>query len=345
VRDTLPAHVGDVQKAVDAAQVHERAVVGDVLDDAVADFAFLQLADQFGALFGAGLFQDGATRDDDVAARAVHFQDGEGLFLAHQRADVADRTDVHLRARQEGRGAAQVDGEAALHAADDHAVDRHAFGEHDFQTGPGFLAAGLVAADDRFAQRVLDALQIDLDVIADLGDHRAFADAELAGRDTTFGLQTDVDDYDVLLDADHAAVDDLAFAEIAAAEALVEKRGEIVARGGKGSGHETLGLEERLKAHDREGPARGGWSLEGSSDRGEATAVPARPRLTRVARWICPNGSALPRRYGGPHRRRPLYPSRWYRARPRRGPGPWGRPRARRRVRRAAGCRPAWPHR
>jgi hypothetical protein len=116
MRDALPRHVGDVQQAVDAAQVNERTVVGDVLDDAVADFTLLQLADQLGALFGAGFFQDGATRDDDVAARAVHLEDLEGLFLAHQRADVADRTDVDLRTRQEGRGAAQVDGEAALDA-------------------------------------------------------------------------------------------------------------------------------------------------------------------------------------------------------------------------------------
>ena len=42
--DALPAHVGDVQQAVDAAEVDERAVVGDVLDHAFEDLAFLQLA-------------------------------------------------------------------------------------------------------------------------------------------------------------------------------------------------------------------------------------------------------------------------------------------------------------
>ncbi len=71
--------VGDVQQAVDAAEVHERTVVGDVLDHAFADFAFLQLLDELGALFGAGFFQDGATRDDDVAAGLVHLQDRERL--------------------------------------------------------------------------------------------------------------------------------------------------------------------------------------------------------------------------------------------------------------------------
>ena len=38
--DAAPGEVGDVQQAVDAAQVDERAVIGDVLDDALDDRAF-----------------------------------------------------------------------------------------------------------------------------------------------------------------------------------------------------------------------------------------------------------------------------------------------------------------
>ena len=44
VGDAAPAHVGDVQQAVDAAEVDERAELGDVLDDALADLAGLELA-------------------------------------------------------------------------------------------------------------------------------------------------------------------------------------------------------------------------------------------------------------------------------------------------------------
>ena len=39
VREAAPRHVGDVQEAVDAAEVDERAVVGEVLDDALQDAA------------------------------------------------------------------------------------------------------------------------------------------------------------------------------------------------------------------------------------------------------------------------------------------------------------------
>ncbi len=47
VLDALPRHVGDVQQAIDAAEVDERAVIGEVLDHALDDRAFLQLVEQF----------------------------------------------------------------------------------------------------------------------------------------------------------------------------------------------------------------------------------------------------------------------------------------------------------
>jgi cyclophilin family peptidyl-prolyl cis-trans isomerase len=105
VVDALVAHVGDVEQAVDAAQIHEGTVIGDVLDDAVDHLAFGQVIDQFAALLGTGLFEHRATRDDDVAATTVHLQDLERLRHVHQRGDVADRADIDLRAGQEGHGA------------------------------------------------------------------------------------------------------------------------------------------------------------------------------------------------------------------------------------------------
>ena len=123
VVDAPPRDVGDVQQAIDAAEIDEGAVVGDVLHHAVEDLAFLQALDQLGALLGAGLFQHGAAGDDDVAAGAVHLEDLERLRRAHQRADVAHRADIDLAAGQERHGAAEIDGEAALDPAVDRAVD------------------------------------------------------------------------------------------------------------------------------------------------------------------------------------------------------------------------------
>ena len=121
------------------------------------------------ALLGAGLFEDGAARDDDIAAAAVHLEDLERLRHVHQRADVADRADVDLAAGQEGDGAAEVDGEAALDPAEDHAFDAVAGGEFASRACPrrlrGGRGRGLSIASP---WRVLDAVDIDFDLVADL---------------------------------------------------------------------------------------------------------------------------------------------------------------------------------
>src|SRR6185437_15126350 len=66
--DPPPGQVGDVQQPVDAAQVHERAVIGDVLDDALDDRAFLQRLQKLLALRAEACLEDGTARDDDVVA-------------------------------------------------------------------------------------------------------------------------------------------------------------------------------------------------------------------------------------------------------------------------------------
>ena len=75
--DAAPCEVGDVQQAVDAAQVDERAVVGDVLDDALDDRAFGQRRQQLFALLAQALLEHGAARYDDVVALAVELDDLE----------------------------------------------------------------------------------------------------------------------------------------------------------------------------------------------------------------------------------------------------------------------------
>ena len=105
------------------------------------------------------------------------------------------------------------------------------------ELAPAFLAARLVAREHRLAERVLDALEIDLDLVADLDLAAAAGAGELADRDAAFGLGADVDDGHVLLDRDDRALDDGAFLQIALAERLIEHCGKIFARGrGSGSG-------------------------------------------------------------------------------------------------------------
>ncbi len=231
VVDAPPRHVGDVKQAVDAAEIDEGAVFGDVLDDAVDHLAFVQALHQLGALLRERVLKHRAARDDDVAAPLVHLQDTERLRRIHQRADVAHRAHVHLAPRQEGHGAVEIDGEAALHLVEYLAGDGLVLLEALFEPDPALLAARLLAAEHRFAERVLDALKVDFDLVAGLQLAVASANAEFLERYPSFDFQTDVDDGDVLLDCDDRAFDDGSLGEVALGEGLFQKSGKILPGG------------------------------------------------------------------------------------------------------------------
>jgi len=84
VRDATPAHVGDVEEAVHAVEVDERAEIGDVLDHALADLAGLDGVEQVAAL-GRALFLDElAAGEHDVLPEEVDLEDLEVVGLAHR---------------------------------------------------------------------------------------------------------------------------------------------------------------------------------------------------------------------------------------------------------------------
>ena len=165
--DALPRHVGDVQQAVDAAQVDERAVVGEVLDHALDDRAFLQLVEQFGALGAVFLLDDRAARHHDVVALLVELDDLEFERLALEVARVAHRAHVDERTGQERAHEIDLDGEAALDATVDEAGDDLALLERGLEALPGAGALGLLARETRFAGAVFDAVERNFDFVAD----------------------------------------------------------------------------------------------------------------------------------------------------------------------------------
>ena len=117
VIDPAPAHVGDVEQTVDAAEVDERTVLGEVLDDALDDLALFQALERRLLEGRALLLEQHAARQHDVAALLVELDDLELEALVEERVEVADRAQIDLRARQERlHAAADRDGQAALHA-------------------------------------------------------------------------------------------------------------------------------------------------------------------------------------------------------------------------------------
>src|SRR5205085_4358857 len=112
----------------------------------------------------------------------------------------------------------EIDRVATLDLIEDHAGDLFVRLEGLFELDPAFLAARLVARKHRLAQRVLHALEIDLDFVANLQACIASRPAEFAYRHATLGLQSEVDNGDILLYSDHVPFDDRTFLQVVAAE-------------------------------------------------------------------------------------------------------------------------------
>ena len=233
VTDTAPGQVGDVQQAIDAAEVDERTVVGDVLDDALDDGAFLQRREQLFALFAHGSLEHGAARNNDVVALAVELDDLEFEFLAFVRRGVLDRTHVDERTRQECADAVRHDGQTTLDLAGDNALDQGTVVQSTFKEVPGSDALGLVARQTGFAETVFQRFDCDLDVIARLHFDFATIIAELVDRNVGLGLEAGVNDDEVLIHAHDFGSDDLTDAHFLAAEALFKERGKAFLGGNR----------------------------------------------------------------------------------------------------------------
>src|ERR1035437_1725149 len=209
--DAAPAHVRDMQEAVQAAQVDKGAEIGNVLDQAGAQLADLDVGQQALALFAAALFDQIAAGQHDVAAFAVNFHDLEFEPLAEVVIQVAHRDDVKLGAGQESLDPADVHDQAALYAALDFAFQHTAFlagGEHIV---PHALLFGLGFAQDDFAIVVLDLFQHDFDGIAGLQGRQI---PEFLAGNEAFGFVADIYKHFIIADFHHFAGNDGTFLEV-----------------------------------------------------------------------------------------------------------------------------------
>ena len=166
MRDPAPRHVGDVQQAVDTAQIDERAEVGDVLDDAFAHLILLQLLHQLLALACALGLEDHAARDDDVAAALVELDDLELVLLPEQLVDVRNAAQRDLRPGEERVHAHEVDDHAALDLLDQRAFDRLIRLVRDADALPHAHEVGLLLRQHDRPFLVLEVLEQHLDLVA-----------------------------------------------------------------------------------------------------------------------------------------------------------------------------------
>src|SRR5690606_27713830 len=91
-----PAHVRDVEQAVDAAKVDERTVLGEILDDTLDDLPFLEPLERRLLEGRPLLLEENPARQHDIAALLVELDDLELEGLADERIQIAHGPEVHL---------------------------------------------------------------------------------------------------------------------------------------------------------------------------------------------------------------------------------------------------------
>ena len=212
--DTLPRHIGDVKETVEAAEVHEHAVFGDVLGLTGNDLTFGEGLEEILTLGVAFFFKQHTAGHDDVAATAVDLQHAEFVFLVHQSVHVRHGAQVHMGTGEERFHAAQIHSVTALDAAHDTALDDAVLFLHVFELieelhplcffeGQGDGAFLFVLASDE-----------DVHTVAHLHNEIAFGIPEFGGGDLTFRFEIHVNKHIVVIHADNFALDDGSFLEI-----------------------------------------------------------------------------------------------------------------------------------
>ena len=211
--DAPPRHVRDMEQAVDAAQIDERAVVGDVLDDALDDLALGQDVERVLLLLRVLFLEQGLPRQHDVPALLVDLDHAHAQLLAAQRVEVADGTDIDLRPGQE-RAHADIDGEPALDPLDDPADDDLALRIGLLDLVPNLHLLRFFAGEDDVAFAVFGAFEEDVHDVAGLNRDLALFVEELAHGDDAFGLVADVDHHFRGGHLENRSLDDLTFRDV-----------------------------------------------------------------------------------------------------------------------------------
>src|SRR5690606_32605410 len=152
--DPLPRHVSDVQQTVNAAQVNECTVVGQVLDDTLGFHTFLQGRQQRFALGAVFRFQNGTTGNDNVVALLVQLDDLGFQLIACQVSGVAHRTNINQGAWQDRTNAVDVNGEATLYLPVDDTLDHFLSFECLLQLFPGLGTLGLFPGQASFTETI-----------------------------------------------------------------------------------------------------------------------------------------------------------------------------------------------
>ncbi len=212
-----PTHVGHMQQPVDAADVHKRAEVGDVLDFAGDDLAGFDSGKEFLFFARPRLFEELAAADDDIAAALGELDDLKFHALADEFFEVARRAERQLAGGHE-RVDADVDLESPFDAAGDDAFDDAVSLVDQLDFFPILDSVRFNFGQDRHALIVFRVFDVKIELGPCFEGRRI---VEFRARDHALALVADVYKDAVVVDFHDFARHDFAFFEIL--DGLVEE--------------------------------------------------------------------------------------------------------------------------
>jgi hypothetical protein len=206
VADPAPRHVGDVEQAVDAAEIDERAEVGDIFHDATAHLAHLEQLHELLLPLGPLLLDERPAGDDDVAPRLVDLEHEALDRPAAVVADVGGAADIDLARGEKHVHPRNVDEQSALDLAGDVAGDDVIFLDALHHAQPVFDPARLPLGERDQAPLLLllavfELLEQHLHGVAHLRSRLPIV--PLVARDVALALVAHVDEHELVVHPQH----------------------------------------------------------------------------------------------------------------------------------------------
>ncbi len=209
--DPAPGHIGDVEEAVDAAEIDEGPEVGDVLHHSRADLTDLELRLQRLALRRPLLLQNHSPAHDDVTAPLVQLEDLEVVFLTDEFVDVRNPSERDLRPWKERIDSHEVYRDTTLDLALQDAGDGSVLVVGFLDLLPDSQEVGLLLREDNDSLLVLKALEEDLDLVTRLD---GIGIPELIQRNQALGLEADVQDHGRVRLPEDSSLDDFTLGDL-----------------------------------------------------------------------------------------------------------------------------------
>ncbi len=214
----LPAHVRDMQQAIEAPEIHKGTKVGNVLYHTLADLLDLQRGEQCVTIFLSLFFYKGTPADDDIPSSLVNLEYFTFHFLSNEITDIIRPTDIHLACREKHIDS-DIDKQAALDLAVDQALHDLPFLDMLHHLRPGQYLGSLPLAQRHHpvlvagpAKLVFEFLDENLECLTCFG--RIFIRIPFIDVNGPLALEAHVHDGKFVIDPDNGPFNDIVDREI-----------------------------------------------------------------------------------------------------------------------------------